>query len=61
MKQVAQNYHSGELAVIDAPAPILCSWRCARAIAVFPDIHRHRAHEGRRVQDVTGREGTRQA
>ena len=57
MKQVAQNYRSGELAVIDVPAPIVRPRRGARAVALLADLDRHRADEGRRVQDVAGRQG----
>ena len=61
MKQVAQNYHSGELAVIDAPAPSCAPWRGARTIALLPDLHGYRADEGGGIQDVAGRQGTRPA
>ena len=47
MKQVVQNYRSGELAVIDAPSSDLRPRRGARAIALLPDFHRHRDDEGR--------------
>ena len=55
MKHLAQNYRSGELAVIDAPSSDLRPGRGARAIALLPDLHRHRDDEGRRVQDVPRR------
>ena len=36
MKQVAQNYRSGELAVLDVPAPGLQARRRAGALAASP-------------------------
>ena len=57
MKQVAQNYRSGELAVIDAPAPSCAPGGVLVRIALLPDLHRDRDDEGGRVQVVAGRHG----
>ncbi len=43
------------------PSPDLRPRRRARAIALLPDLHRHRDDEGRRVQDVPRRHGASQA
>ena len=57
MKQIAQNYKSGELSVLDVPAPVVPSRRRARAVAVLAHLHRHRDDEADRGQDVDGRQG----
>ena len=57
MKQVAQNYRSGELAVLDVPVPACKPGRRAGALAVLADLHRHRDDEGQRGPDVAARQG----
>ena len=57
MKQVAQNYKSGELAVLDVPVPAVPAGRGARAIGVLTDLHGHRADEGVRGQALAARQG----
>ena len=52
MKQIAQNYKSGELTVLDVPAPGVPARRGAGPVAVLADLHRHRDDEGDRGQDV---------
>ena len=48
MKQVAQNYRSGELTVLDVPPPGVQAGRGAGPLAVLADLHRHRDDEGGR-------------
>ena len=57
MKQVAQNYRSGELAVLDVPEPGVPAGRRPRALAVLTDLHGHRADEGLRGAALPARQG----
>ena len=52
MKQVAQNYKSGELTVLDVAGPGVQPGRRPGAVAVLADLHRHRDDEGDRGQAV---------
>ena len=61
MKQVAQNYRSGELAVLDVPRPGVQARRRAGALAVLAHLDRHRDDEGRRGAAVAARQGARPA
>ena len=57
MKQVAQNYRSGELAVLDVPPPTCAPGGVLVRSLFLPDLHRDRADEGQRVEDVAARQG----
>ena len=57
MKQIAQNYKSGELDRPGRAGPGVPSGRRPGAVAVLAHLHRHRDDEGPRGQPVHGRQG----
>ena len=57
MKQVAQNYRSGELAVARRSGPRLQARRRPGPFALLADLDRHRADEGERGPAVPGGQG----
>ena len=57
MKQVAQNYRSGELVGARRAGAGLQAGRRAGALAVLADLHRHRDDEGHRGAAVAARQG----
>ena len=57
MKQIAQNYRSGELAVLDVPVPATLPGGVLVRTPVLAHLHRHRDDEDQREQALAGRQG----
>ncbi len=57
MKQVAQNYRSGELSVLDVPNQRASPGACPRPHALLPHLDRHRDDEGDRGTALAARQG----
>ena len=57
MKQIAQNYKSGELALLEVPVPAVRPGGVLVRTRVLAHLHRHRDDEDQREQAVVDRQG----